>query len=112
MKRTLCITMAVLLLFAFGACASAEKSIVGTWKSQKTVLGVVTETTYIFNEDGTGSKSTVFTTDFTYSFSDDKLLITTSTLGIKSTDEYEFSFDGDKLILKDGEDIIELNKVG
>lgn len=68
-------------------------------KNQTTVLGVVTETTYTFNEDGTGTKSNVLDINFAYLFEKEELLITTSTLGIENTEKYSFDFNGDKLVL-------------
>lgn len=93
------------------ACTAPETSIVGTWKNQSTILGVVTETVYTFNEDGTGTKSNVLDIGFTYSFSEEKLLITTSTLGIENTEEYDYKFNGSKLVLTGDKDTINLERV-
>jgi len=80
------------MMISLCACTITEKAIVGTWKSQSSILGVVTETIYTFNEDGTGTKSNVLDVDFTYAFSDEKLLITTSVLGVASTEEFSYEF--------------------
>ena len=110
MKKVFAFLLAVLMVAGLCAC-SPEKSIVGSWKHQTTVLGVVTETVYTFNEDGTGKISSVVDVSFTYEFSDDKLLITTSTLGIKNTEEYSYEFSGSKLALTGDKDTISLEKV-
>lgn len=112
-KRIMVISACLLVLVCIlSACEPvAEFAIIGTWKSQKTVLGVVTETVYVFNEDGTGSRKTVWETEFTYSLTDEKLLITTSTLGIETTEEYTYDFDGKKLMLTGEHDTIYLERV-
>jgi uncharacterized lipoprotein YehR (DUF1307 family) len=111
MKKIVAVMLVFVMMLGLCSCASPEKSIIGTWKHQSTVLGVVTETTYIFNEDGTGEKSSVIDVAFTYSFSDDKLLIKTSTLGIENTEVYSYEFSGDKLVLTGEKDTIDLQKV-
>ena len=111
MRKFIACLLLVVMVFALCSCAAPEKSIVGTWKNQTTVLGVVTETTYTFNEDGTGTKSNVLDINFTYSFEEEKLLITTSTLGIENTEKYSFDFNGDKLVLTGEKETIELEKV-
>lgn len=111
MRKILASALVISMILVLCACATPEKSIVGTWKSQSSVLGIVTETTYTFNEDGTGSLTNVFSVDFTYSFSEDKLLITTSTLGIENTEEYTFKFSGDTLVLTGAKETLHLEKV-
>lgn len=110
MKKAICLVLAVLMIFAVCSCTSPEKAILGTWKAQSSVLGLVTETSYTFNEDGTGSKTNVLTVSFTYTISEDKLSITTSTLGIKNTEEYTFSIEKDKLTLTNDKESITLTK--
>ena len=113
-KRFLTMIVALILVamaLCLYSCASPEKSIVGTWKHETTILGVATETTYTFNEDGSGTKSNMLDIDFKYHFTEDKLVITTSTLGIKNTEEYSFEFDGDKLVLTNEKDTMDLKKV-
>lgn len=111
MRKILAVALLIVMLLGLCACTALEKSIVGTWKNQSTVLGIVTETIYTFNEDGTGSKTNIVSVSFTYSFSEEKLLITTSTLGIENTEEYTFDFKGNKLVLTGERDTIELEKV-
>ncbi len=109
MKKILVVLLVVALGIAACACMP-EKQIIGTWKNQETVLGVVVETTYVFKEDGTGTMTSVVPIDFEYSFSEDKLLITTNTLGIKNTTEYTFDFSGKELTLTEGGNSIKLVK--
>ena len=111
MKRIIAFLLVVFTALSLFACAGPEKAIVGTWSHQSSVLGVVTEITYTFNEDGTGTKSNVIDIDFTYSFSDDKLLITTSTLGIENTEEFFYELSANKLVLRGKKDTIEFQKV-
>ena len=111
MKKILAVVLVAVLALAFCACFP-EKQIIGTWKNQETVLGVVVETTYVFNEDGTGTMSVgnVVPVELEYSFKDDKLNITVNTLGIKTTTEYSFDFKGDELTLTNGSNSIKLVK--
>ncbi len=111
MKRFFATSLVIVMAFLLVACSAPEKSIVGTWKSQSTVLGVVTETEYVFNEDGTGTKSSVLDIDFTYTIGEEKLTITTVTLGIESKDEYSFEFKDNKLALTNDSETISLSKV-
>jgi len=99
------------MMISLCACTITEKAIVGTWKSQSSILGVVTETIYTFNEDGTGTKSNVLDVDFTYAFSDEKLLITTSVLGVASTEEFSYEFGWEKVVLTGEDNTIVLEKV-
>lgn len=80
MKRLVSIAIIVVLL-ALCACSPAKR-IVGEWKTQSTVLGVVVETTYVFDENGTGKKCGAAEIPFTYEVQDNKLLITTSIIGV------------------------------
>lgn len=111
MRKMLACLLVVVIVIGLCSCAAPEKSIVGTWKNQTTVLGIVTETTYTFNEDGTGIISNVLDISFTYSCYSEKLLITTSVLGIENTETYSYDFNGDKLLLIGENDIIELVRV-
>lgn len=110
MKRAIAALLVMVLVLTLCSCASPEKAIVGTWKSQNTVLGVVTETKYVFNEDGTGTMTNIIDIGFTYAFVDEKLVITTETLGIQSSTEYTYQFDGSKLTLRNDNDTINLEK--
>lgn len=111
------LTVSVLL---FSACtALLPKMIVGEWTKTNTVLGVVTETKYVFNEDGTGTMPAVlgFDIPMTYTIEEDvlEIKITTPELveemveGI-STQKYTIQINGDKLILKDGDKTVELTR--
>ncbi len=111
MRKVLAGLLLAVMVLGLCACAAPEKAIVGTWKNQSTVLGVVTETTFTFNEDGTGTKSSVLDVDFTYSIEEETLLITTSALGIEYTEKYSFDFKINKLVLTGEKDTIELEKV-
>ena len=111
MKRILSILLLVAITISLFACSLPEISIMGTWKHTSTVLGVVTESTYTFNEDGTGKISGVLDIEFTYAFSKEELFITTSTLGIENTEKYAFEFKEDKLVLTSGKKTLELVKV-
>lgn len=111
MKKAVAVLLVLVMVVGLCSCLSPKASIVGEWKSQSKVLGVVTETTYTFNEDGTGTESGIIDIGFTYSFSDDKLLMTTSILGIESTEEYTYEFSKNKLVLTSDKDTINLEKV-
>lgn len=111
-KIIICFIAIVLMAFSLSSCGSPQKNIVGSWKYQSTVLGVVTETTYKFNDDGKGSMNAVVNVAFTYSLSEDSLYITTNLLGFENTEEYTFEFDGSKkLILTQGEETMILEKI-
>ena len=111
MKRIIAGALLLVILVGMMCGCSAEKKIVGTWKYQDKVLGIVTETTYKFNEDGTGTKTTVLDVDFKYSFFEDKLRITTTVLGLEKTEEYTYEIKKDKLTLKNDKETISLERV-
>ena len=111
MKRTIALLMVIVMALSLFACAKPAERILGVWKHQSSILGVVTETTYTFNEDGTGTKTNVLEIKFTYAITEDKLLMTTSTLGIENTEEYSFEFKGDQLVLTGEKDTLTLQKV-
>lgn len=110
MNKKLLIPILLIIACLLAAC-SPEKAIIGTWKHQSTVFGVVTETTYVFNEDGTGTKTSLLTVEFTYTITGDVLTITTSTFGIESSDEYTCKFEGSKLTLTGNSETLTLEKV-
>ncbi len=89
--------------FAFAAC-SAEDKIIGTWTSQQTTLGVVTESSVVFNEDGTGSVSGLLglTGNMTYAINENVLTVTYNIFGVESTKTYTFEIKGDTLNLTEG----------
>lgn len=103
MKKKIAATLILvtMVLVIFASCATPAKQIVGTWESETSILGVETKTTYVFNEDGTGSITTVLDlkTDITYSITDEKLTITMNTLGIETDTQYTYDFEGDTLTL-------------
>jgi len=111
MKVRSCIALVLVVACLLCACGVSQRSLVGTWKYQQTVLGVVTETTYVFNEDGTGTVKNIVDVDFTYTLTDDQLTITTTVLGISGTETYTVSFDGGKLVMANGTETLYLEKV-
>lgn len=111
MRRAIAFALVVVMALSLLACAKPAEKILGSWKHQSSVLGVVTETTYTFSEDGTGTKTNVLEIKFTYVITEDKLLMTTSTLGIENTEEYSYEFDGDQLVLTGEKDTLTLQKV-
>ena len=112
MKRIISFLLVILVAFQLFSCApKPEKMILGSWKSQGSVLGVSTETTYEFFENGTGTKSSLVEVSFKYEFAGDKLLITTTLLGIEDIDAYSYEFDGDRLILTGMDENLILEKL-
>ena len=109
MRKIVSVFLILVLVLSLCACSN-EQRIVGTWKHQATILGVVTESTYEFKEDGTGVLTGVLPIEFTYEFVDSELHITTNTLGLENTTKYTFEFSGDKLTLKSGDTTMELIK--
>ncbi len=94
--------IAVLLVCSLGlAACSAEDKIIGTWTSQQTTLGVVTESSIVFNEDGTGSVSGLLglTGNMTYVINENILTVTYNIFGVESTKSYIFEIKGDALRL-------------
>ena len=103
MKAKISLLLAAVILvcsLAFAAC-SAQDKIVGTWKAQQTTLGVVTESTLVFKEDGTGSVSGLLgiTGDITYLIADSNITITYKVLGVETVKAYQFTLKGDTLTL-------------
>ena len=109
MRKVLSFVLVLVLVAAMCGC-TPEKAIVGTWKSHNTVLGVVTETTYVFRADGTGERSNLLTTAFTYTISKDTLTLTTSVMGLERTESFSYRFEGKKLILTDSKETITLER--
>lgn len=110
MKKILCSVMVLCLVFTcLCSCQGAfyEKRIVGEWTTKTNILGsgVVTETTYVFNEDKTGSVSGILGLDIatTYTIDETNLVIVTDTALLQQTFSYTYEFDGDLLILTDSE---------
>ena len=108
MKKAVSIVLAAVLLVCVLTSCGAGK-LVGTWTRQYTVLGIVTEDKLVFNEDGTGTMTTVLGIDMnmTYTAQDGKLVITFDTLGIETNVEYTYEFDkGNLLLTSDGETLV------
>ncbi len=108
MKKTICAVIALCIVFvSLCGCQGflADKLIVGEWTSKTNILGsgVVTETTYTFNEDKTGSISGLLGLDIatTYTIDETQLVIVTDTALLQQTLTYTYEFDGDTLILVD-----------
>ena len=115
MKKTVAVALVFVMMLALCSCAvMPEKTIIGSWRCNTTILGVVTETVYTFYEDGTGVRTNAVNVDFTYSFGEnDSLTITASAFGFENTEEYTFKFDGTKKLVLTGEDnkILTLEKI-
>ncbi|MBQ8830763.1 MAG: hypothetical protein IJ017_04120 [Oscillospiraceae bacterium] len=108
MKKAVSIILAVLMLVCVLTSCGAGK-LVGTWTRQYTVLGVVSEDKFVFNEDGTGTMTTVLgiDVDMTYTAEDGKLVITVNTLGLETEVEYTYDFEkGNLLLTADGETLV------
>lgn len=108
MKKIVCAVVALcLVLGCLCSCQGAlsEKLIVGEWTSKTNVMGVVTETTYTFNEDKTGSIKGLLGIELatTYTIDDTHLVVVTDTPTLQKTFNYTYEFDGDKLILVDSD---------
>ena len=108
MKKVISVILiAVLMLCMVTSCGS--KALVGTWSRQYSVLGVVNEDKFVFNEDGTGELTTVLGIglDMTYTAEDGVLNIVVDILGIETEIQYTYEFEkGDLLLTKDGETIV------
>ena len=107
---TLLLLVSVTLMFS---CVTEEETIVGTWKCQNNVLGVVTENVYVFNEDGTGTMSTVLDINLamTYTVDETSLFITTSVIDIEHTTKYTYTLEDNQLTLKNDDETIVLKRV-
>lgn len=110
MKKTLIIAVCMAFVLLCSCAAVSGVAIVGEWESNESILGVDIETTYVFNDDGTGELETVLglTQAFTYELEGDKLIIATETLGIKNTEVYVYTFEDDMLTLEGDNSTIEL----
>lgn len=99
MKKTLLLILCALAVL-LSSCMIPSKMIVGEWTSNQSLLGVEVETTYVFNEDGTGEIKTFgLSQGITYEINGDKLNVSTELLGVKNTEVYEYTFEGDTLTL-------------
>lgn len=109
-KTRIVAALAALLLAcaALASCGSLEKKLVGTWKGQNSTLGIVTEYSYTFNEDGTGKYTGVagVSASFTWTLEDStlKMVATGAILDLEIFNKsYTVSVDGDKLTLTDSD---------
>ena len=120
MKKTISAVLAVILILAcFAGCSNVKQyMIVGSWSYQQTtILNVVTERTYTFREDGTGSAPVldgVTNVEMTYTLSGDQLTINRGELidSLTGAEVYTVKFGVNTLTLTsaDGTEI-ELTKV-
>lgn len=104
MKKVLSIALIFVVIFsAFSACGTPiEEKIAGKWTYNETVLGIVTERTYVFNADGTGTAPGELTGDLVplemkWSIYEDQLTIEKSIS--KDPIIYNFELKGDTLTL-------------
>lgn len=121
MKRIIGLLLAVTLIITlFSGCAFEKKNLIlGTWSYQQTtILNVVTNRTYTFNEDGTGSAPVldgITNVDMTYTLSGDQLTINKGELidSVAGTEIYTVKFGVKKMTLTSVSDgkVIELTKV-
>lgn len=111
MKKVTALLLVLVLMLCFAGCTPQQK-IIGTWKNQTSALGVVVETSYTFNEDGTGTMSTFLLTGiaFTYTISGDVLTITSNVLGVEGTTEFQVEFEGDRLTMTANGESVTLTK--
>ena len=103
MKKTVCILLALLLCaVSLSSCGKRpETQILGKWSGEANILGVVTEYSYEFREDGSGVMSTALNLglEMHYTLDDTTLEISTSVLGIGSSHSYHYVFEGETLTL-------------
>ncbi len=119
LKKTVAVISALLLvLVMLASCGNSANKLVGSWKGEITALGITTEYTYTFNEDGTGTKASNLVsgvgTSFTYTVGEDgNLTISSSILGIATTETYSFEIKSGVLTLTDTSDssVITLTKI-
>ena len=119
-KRNAVLALTVAFVLLFSACtALLPKQIVGEWTKTETVLGVVTETKYVFNEDGTGTIPAVLGIDLpiTYTIEEDVLEIKVTTPEMieefaedLTSKKYTVQIKGKTLTLTNGDKTIELTR--
>lgn len=119
MKKTICIALVfVLALASLAGCGAKKNLILGTWSYQQTtILNVVTERTYTFREDGTGSAPVldgITNVEMTYTLAGDQLTINRGELldTLTGAEVYTVKFGVNTMTLTaaDGT-VIELTKV-
>lgn len=90
------------------SCGGLEKKLVGKWSGQNTTLGIVTEYSYTFEEDGSGKYTGAagISAGFTWTLEDDKLTLTSDSAiaGIELFNKtYTVEIKDDKLTLTDSD---------
>ena len=119
MKKVFCAVLALVLVLAcFAGCAKGQKNlIIGTWSYQQTtILNVVTERTYTFREDGTGSAPVldgITNVEMTYTLAGDQLTINRGELidSIAGAEVYTVKFGVNTMTLTSSDGtVIELTK--
>lgn len=100
-KRLSTAAIVVALSLSFAACGGS-RSITGTWAVEGAEADI---STLELKDDGTGSISLgdSITLNITYTTEKDKLTLTMSYLGQTESDEYTYSVEKGKLILKNGD---------
>lgn len=104
MKKILSIALIlVVLVTAFSACGTpVEERIAGKWTYQETILGIVTEKTFVFNADGTGTAPGELTGDLIpleMKWSISENILTVDKTISKEPVSYKFVLNGDTLTL-------------
>ena len=119
MKKIICLSLSLLLVLAcFAGCGAVKKNmIVGTWSYQQTtILNVVTERTYTFREDGTGSAPVldgITNVEMTYTLAGDQLTINRGELidSLAGAEVYTVKFGVNTMTLTSADGtVIELTK--
>lgn len=119
MKKIICITLVLTFVLAiFAGCGATKQTIVGSWSyQQKTILNFVTERTYTFNEDGTGTAPLLEGTvdvPMTYTLDGNTLTIKKGDIidTLAGTETYTVQILGSKMTLTstNGSTTIELTK--
>ena len=116
MKKVISLALVlVVVMCAFASCGTpVEEKIAGKWTYQETILGIVTERTYIFNADGTGTApgelvGDLLPLDMKWYISDDYLVIEKTYSG--DPVYYTYALKGDVLTLtKTDGTVITLNR--
>ncbi len=104
MKKVLSIALIlVVIVSAFTACGTPiEEKIAGKWTYNETILGIVTEKTFVFNADGTGTAPGDITGDLIplemkWSIAEDTLTVAKNVSNEPVS--YKFVLKGDTLTL-------------
>ena len=116
MKKAISLALVlIVVLSAFAACGTpVEEKLAGKWTYTESVLGIVTERTYVFNLDGTGTAPGELTGDLIplemkWSVSEDTITIE-KTIS-KEPVSYQFVLKGDVLTLTKADGtVITLNR--